>query len=278
MKKLLLLTTVCTVVSIAFTRQIITVTTKEPAGVNNAMPIQKTVQDTLPVFTVHGTVVLHSLVSISDAHMQKLADALKILANTDALRSGKWDLIHDPLEELARMNVPAVYWFAHPDGSYWTLDHGMAKAKLSDREYFPYLMAGQAVMGQLVVSHSTNRNTAIVAAPVYGKKNAIIGAVGCSVHLDSLSALIRKEMGGLQEKLFFFSFDAKPLVALHADPSIIFIEPMKQEDPGLKEAFTIMLAGNEGVVHYIFRDVQRTVLYCKSPVTNWWYALGKMEP
>jgi hypothetical protein len=175
------------------------------------------------------------------------------------------------------MNVPAVYWFSRPDGTYWTLDQGRASAKLSDREYFPHVLAGQTVIGELVVSLSTNRNTAIVAVPVHGQNNSIVGVLGCSVYLDSLSALIRNEMGGLDDGLFFYSFDAKPLVALHADPTIIFIEPMKQEDEGLQQAFREMLSGREGKVRYVFRGVPRTVLYCTSPVTGWWYGLGRIE-
>jgi len=209
--------------------------------------------------------------------MLKLADALKVLATTDAARSADWKRIYTPLAEVASMNVPAVYWFARPDGTYWTLDQGLVNAKLLDRKYFPRLLGGQTVIGELVVSHSTNRNTAIIAEPVHGSDNSIIGALGCSVHLDSLSSLVHNEMGLHDNGLFFYSFDAEPLVGLHADPTIIFIEPMKQEDEGLQQAFREMLSGKEGMVKYIFRGVQRTVLYCKSPVTGWWYGFGKME-
>jgi hypothetical protein len=275
MKKVLLLITVLAVVSITFSQQ--PTKTKEYYQEKKNILQQAAAKDTIPTFTVDGKIALYSLMAISDAHMQKLADVLKILATTDAVRTGEWKSMHDPFAELARMNVPAVYWFARPDGTYWTLDQGRASAKLSDREYFPRLLAGQAVIGQLVVSRSTKRNTAIVAVPVHGKNNSIVGALGCSVHLDSLSALIRNEMGGLDDGLFFFSFDAKPLVALHADPTIIFIEPMKQEDEGLQAAFREMMSGSEGEVKYIFRGVRRTVLYCKSPVTRWWYTLGRME-
>jgi hypothetical protein len=274
MKKVSLLITVLAVVSIAFSKPI--TITKEYYQEKSNIQQQTDTNDTIPAFTVDGKTALHSLVSISDAHMQKLADGLKILATTDAVRSGDWNRIHAQFAEVARMNVAAVYWFAKPDGSYWTLDQGRVTAKLSDREYFPRLLAGQTVIGQLVVSRSTNRNTAIVAVPVHGENNSIAGALGCSVHLDSLSALIRKEMGGLEEGLFFYSFDAKPLVALHADPTIIFIEPMKQQDEGLQQAFREMLSGSEGIVKYIFRGVGRTVLYCKSPVTGWWYGFGRI--
>lgn len=229
-------------------------------------------------FTVDGRLALHSLVSLSDAHLQKLADILTIVATTDAMRSAKWERIRTPLSEVARMNVPAVYWFALPDGTYWTLDAGLVTAKLSDRTYFPRLLAGQSVLGDLVVSRSTNRNTAIVAVPVRGLNNMIVGAVGCSVHLESLSALIRREMGELESGQLFFAIDAQPLGALNSDPLLIFTEPMKLGDEGMKQAFEKILSGQEGVVTYNFRGSRRTVLYRKSPVTGWWYGFGRMEP
>lgn len=278
MKKILLLITLLAVVSDTYSQQTIRTTKTGYHSGKGHIQQQTAANDTTPVFAVDGKIALHSLMSISDAHLTKLADALKILAATDAARFGDWEQIRAPFAEVARMNLPAVYWFAWRDGTYRTLDQGQVTTKLSDREYFPRLLAGQTVIGELVVSHSTNRNTAIVAVPVRGSDNSIVGALGCSVHLDSMSALIRYEMGVLENGLFFYSFDAKPLVALHADPTIIFIEPMKQEDEGLQQAFREMLSGSEGMVKYIFRGVRRTVLYCKSPVTGWWYGFGKMEP
>jgi hypothetical protein len=81
-----------------------------------------------PAVTVDGHVALHSLVALSDAHLQKLADAMRMLATTDAARSADWQRIGAPLAEVARMNVPAVNWFALPDGSYWSVQEGRARA------------------------------------------------------------------------------------------------------------------------------------------------------
>lgn len=275
MNKLLFFVTLLPLVSNTFSQQSIQ-TPKANLTSKTGLPQPASANDPSS-FTVDGKIALHSLMSISDAHLLKAADGLKILATTDAARSGNWDRIRAPFSVVAGMNVPAVYWFARPDGSYWTLSQGRINAKLADREYFPRLLAGKTVIGQLVVSRSTNRNTAIVAVPVYGQNKSIIGALGCSIHLDSLSALVRNEMGIIEQGLFFYSFDQKPLVALHADQTIIFIEPMKLEDQGLKQAFTEMLSGKEGVVKYTFRGVQRTVLYSRSSVTGWWYGFGKME-
>jgi hypothetical protein len=66
--------------------------------------------DTTAGFSVDGRVALHSLISLSDGHLQKTADALTALATTDALRSSEWERIRAPLAETARMNLPAVYW------------------------------------------------------------------------------------------------------------------------------------------------------------------------
>lgn len=229
-----------------------------------------------PTFTVDGQVALHSFMALSDAHLKKLADLLQFLGTTDDARSGQWERVRGPLAGVAPMTVPAVLWFARPDGSYWTVTEGRA-GNLSDRAYFPRVLAGQTVIGDLVVSRSTNRNTAIVAVPVRGRDGAVAGVLGASVHLDRLGALVRQEMGGLPGDLLFFAIDSTPMGALHSDPTMIFTEPMRLGDEGMRQAFTEMLSRSEGTVTYTFRGGPRTVLYRKSPVTGWWYAMGVMR-
>lgn len=235
------------------------------------------VRGTIPAFTVDARVALHSLMSLGDAHLQKTVDVMTMLATTDAARSADWERIRGPLVEAARFNVPAVYWFALPDGTYWTPEQGRVPSNLADRPYFSRVLAGRTVMGELVVSRSSNRNTAVVAVPVRGSDSSVAGVLGSSVHLDKLSMLIREEMGGLEDRVFFYAVDAEPLGAVHSDPSMIFTEPMKLGDEGMRRAFTEMLAGREGVVTYRFQGGRRTVVYHKSPVTGWWYALGMVQ-
>lgn len=225
-------------------------------------------------FEVSGQVAVHALMSLSDAHLQKLSDVLGLLAATDAARSGDWEQIRPHLAMATRVTVPAVLWYATPNGEYWTLAEGRATATLADRPYFPRLLAGETVIGALVVSRSTNRNTAIVAVPVRGQGGAIVGVLGSSVHLDSLAALLREELGGLDGAHLFFALGSEGLGALNSDPTLIFTDPLKLGDEEMRRAFRDILAGTAGSVAYHFRGTRRTVLYRKSPVTGWWYAFG----
>ena len=224
-------------------------------------------------FGVDGQVALHSLMSLSDGHLQKLADVLHLLAVTDEVRTGKWEHIRGPLAGAAPMVVPAVLWFAQPNGAYSTLANARA-GSLSDRAYFPRALGGATVLGDVVVSRSTSRNTAIVAVPVRDRAGAVVGVLGASVHLDSLGALIRREMGGLEGNFRFFAIDSTPIGALNSDPTLIFTEPMKLGDEGMRKAFAEMLSRHEGSVTYSFQGRERTMLYRKSPITGWWYAFG----
>ena len=237
-----------------------------------------TARDTAPAFTVDGLVALHSFMSLSDAHLQNLAGVLTVLASTDAGRSGDWQRIGSPLGEAARLTIPAVHWFALPDGRYWTVEQGRAAASLADRPYFRRVLAGQTVIGDLVVSRSSRRNTAIVAVPVRGRGGSVVGVLGASVYLDSLAARVRQEMGGLGSGVVFYAIDGNGLGALNSDPTLIFTEPLKLGDAEMRSAFTEMLAGREGTVRYTFRGSRRLVMYATSNVTNWRYGFGVTVP
>jgi hypothetical protein len=230
-----------------------------------------------PVLTVTAEIALNSLMSLADANLQKLADVLTLVASTDAARSADWNRLRASLADAARINVPAVYWFALPDGSYWTLETGRATGNLSDRPYFPRVFAGQTVIGNLVVSKATNRSTAIVAVPVRGTQGQVVGALGASVYLDSLSGRIQHEMG-LARNHLFYTLDAEPVVGLHVDPEIILFHPLDERDPALSRAIRQILDSEIGSVTYDFRGNQRSVVYRKSAVTGWWYVFGLVQP
>lgn len=224
---------------------------------------------------VEGRVALASLMAMSDGHLQQVANDFRMLADGDEARSADWERIRGPLAAVQTLNVPALMWFALPDGSYWSVVEGRAAGNLSDRPYWPRLMAGQTVLGDLVASRATGKSSAIVAVPVRSADGAVVGALGGSVYLDSLSILLKEEMN-LQPDLIFFSIDSTPIGALQDDPEQIFLDPFALGEPDLERAIQEMLTREEGVVNYRFRGKRRTVLYRKSDVSGWWYAFGRV--
>lgn len=224
-------------------------------------------------FVIEGRVGLASLISLSDGHLQQIVGHFQMLANSADGRSADWERIRGPLAAAEQVNVRALMWYALPDGSYWSVAGGKAAGNLSDRSYWPRLMAGQTVIGELVASKATGKSSAIVAVPVRNEQGSIVGVVGSSVYLDSLSLLIKREID-LQPDQIFFSVDATPIGALQDDPEQIFLDPYAIDEPDLERAIREMLTRDEGVVNYRFRGKGRTVLYRKSPVSGWWYAFG----
>jgi hypothetical protein len=73
-------------------------------------------------------------------------------------QSADWEVIRTPLGALAERNVPGLVWFALPDGSYWSVPQGQCSGHLSDRDYFSRVLAGETVIGSLVIFHDVRPN------------------------------------------------------------------------------------------------------------------------
>jgi hypothetical protein len=228
----------------------------------------------VPTFAVDGTVALASLIAISDGHLAKIADQFKILATRQEVIRGDWKKIKPLLAQVADRNVPALLWFAHPTGEYRTVQHDGVNVNLRSRPYFHRLLAGKTVIGDLVVSKSTGKNIAVVAIPVF-QQGKVVGVLGASIYLDKLSERIKQEMA-LPPNMIFYSFDSRPLLALVWDQGLIFTEP-KSLGEEVDKAFHDMVKREEGSITYRFRGKVRHVLFKKSPVTNWTYAIGLVE-
>ena len=221
---------------------------------------------------VADAVALGSLMTLSDGYLQKFGDSFSLFALTDQARSADWERIRPPLAVLAERNVDALVWFALPNGSYWSVQEGPSSGNLSDRPYFPRVLAGETVIGPLVVSKATGRCSAIVAVPVRGEADVVVGVLGASVYLDQLSARLNNEMA-VGEDMIFYSFDATPLLALEWDPQLIFVDPLSL-GPEIRAVFEYMLSRDEGTIRYRWANRWRTVMFRRSHVTGWWYVFG----
>lgn len=172
-----------------------------------------------PAAGLDAEVGASAAVALTEADIEGVVGCMDVMALTDEVRSAEWDDMVGLLTEFEGTKVPLVAWFALPDGSYYTVDAGKVSANLSDRAYFPRVMAGETVIGDLVVSKSTGRKAMVAVVPVRDNGD-VVGALGVSVYLDELSQLVA---GGLDlpEDAVLYAVNGDGAIALHTDTGLI---------------------------------------------------------
>jgi hypothetical protein len=58
----------------------------------------------------------------------------------------------------------------------------------------------------------------------------------------------------------------------------MFEYPSDMGSPSLRSAVQEMLTKQSGIVTYVFRDMRKAVVFERSPVLGWVFALGFSEP
>ncbi|MBI5674850.1 MAG: cache domain-containing protein [Nitrospirae bacterium] len=230
------------------------------------------VQDQGGINTAELRLLLNSFGALGEGHIESVLRGLRIISVTEEARSGEWEKMKGVLAEFDRSGIKAaVVWFALPDGSYYSLEKGLTGLNLRYREYFPRLMAGEEIIGDLVLSTSTGKRTAIVAVPIK-KDGKIIGALGTSLEVEEISRMLDEKMG-LPDNIFFYALDQKGQSSLHRKSALLFAYPSDMGSKSLAKSVGEMLSMPEGVVTYDFYGA-RTVVYKKFPLTGWVFAIG----
>jgi len=170
-------------------------------------------------FSVDGAVAVSAAVGLAEAHLGGLLQMMEVLASTADLQVGVWGGMRDLLAQFEELPISFNAWFLLPDGGYYKVATGLTGGNLSDRAYFPRVMAGETTIGDLVVSKSTGRKSMIMTVPIE-RNGAVIGALGVTVYLDDLSRQLVDTLA-LPEGVVFYAETADGLIALHSDPAVL---------------------------------------------------------
>ena len=220
--------------------------------------------------------LLSAVGSLADAHLSQTRQTLEILARTAEVQSGQWERMKPLVSASVPPMLPQVLWFALPDGTYCISAGGLADHTLSDRAYFPKLMAGEAVCGDLVVSKSTGKKSVILAVPVK-KDDRVVAGLGSSIFVDDLSQLLKERLK-LPAGSLFYALTTDGLTAFHIDPKLDFVDPRELQSPSLSEAVATILDRTAGEVTYEFNGSPRRVSFNTSALTGWRVAFGRVLP
>ncbi len=225
---------------------------------------------------IEGEVGLSSLIALVEGHIGSMMRTMEVLAMTDEVKSANWNNMQALLtkfNEFQNPTVPSLAWFAFPNGSYYAVGIGLTDKNIADRPYFPKVMAGEAVLGDLVVSKATGKKAMVAVVPVENQEE-IIGALGTSIYLDSFSEILVEELA-LPEDMVFYALNEEGYTALHSDTKYLLEEPDKMRSETLSAAVEEMMSKEEGQVTYEFEGFTKTVLFKKSTLTGWHVALGR---
>jgi len=194
---------------------------------------------------MHIQIGVSALVALVDSHISSYVSSLEALAMTREVQSADWKSMRSLLLNVEQRNISGIVWFVLPDGSYYTVELGKTGKNLSDRAYFPRLMAGNMVIGDLVVSKSTGKKSLVMAVPVR-RGGEVVGGLGASVFLENFSELLAEEMS-LSPDMTFYAITLEGEVVLHLETGWILGENI---------------------------PILTNVLTKTSPLTGWRVALG----
>lgn len=225
-----------------------------------------------PCFKEYASTILSSFMAITEQHLQTIEHELAVLSLTEEVKSANWEKMRSLLRTYQDSGLPGIVWFVLPDGNYYSIEKGLVGKSLSEREYFPGLMSGQSIAGDLVFSRSTSKKSVIVAAPVK-RDDKVVGGLGVSVFLDDLTEGINSAMA-LPDNLIYYALAPDGKTILNRNTRLNFADPKAQESESLRRAVDKMLSTPAGEVTYEFEGTPRYVIYRTSEPVGWKFAVG----
>jgi len=215
--------------------------------------------------------LLSAFMSYTDLRINSLQHSLELLASTTEAKSREWEKMRGLLSAYQKLDDGFIVWYVRTDGAYYTVEKGLMDVKLTDRSYFPELMAGRKIIGALVVSKSTGQRSAVIAVPMK-EGGKVVGAIGASLFLDRLSDQMSSILA-LRADAAFFALAPNGLTTLHRKTDRHFLDPRELGSETLKKAANEMLSRDSGEATYEFDNATKKAIYRTSPLTHWKFAI-----
>ncbi|PKL65320.1 MAG: ABC transporter substrate-binding protein [Methanomicrobiales archaeon HGW-Methanomicrobiales-3] len=214
---------------------------------------------------------LSTLMAATDSRLLVVLRTYEVVAVTSDAKAARWETVRPLLVVLESNEPDARTWYANPDGSYYTIIDGLTTANLMSRSYFPGVLAGDESVGTVVVSHSTGRNTAIVAVPVE-ENGKVTGILGASVYLDTLTDALQKE---IRDPFIFYAIDKENKFALHSEKGQISRDITTiGASSSFGQALRTIQSQESGTVSYEDGGVQYQAKFRTSPLTGWRFVVA----
>lgn len=217
-------------------------------------------------------ILLNSMQTVDNIFAAELL-RLKNIALENEVQKGDWEFIKAALLAETSDMIPALYWYALPDGSYFTSEQDSVDADLSNREYFPDLQAGKEVVGFPIVGKTSGKKSIVVAVPIL-KEETVTGILGTSIYLDELWDFLKEKIV-IPEKYDFYAVSTSGITMFDLETKDHLLDNvLEQTSESLVNAIKTIISSEEGKVVYVWNEKDKIAVYRTSPVTGWRYVIS----
>lgn len=205
--------------------------------------------------------------------MQTELSRLENLSQTDQIQNGDWQTIIKLMTAGAEERFQALYWYSLPDGNYFTSQVGKTDSNLSDREYFPALLAGKPVVGAPIVGKTSGKKSFVIAVPIK-KAEKVVGMLGTSFYLPDFWKKLKSQMQ-LPAKYDFYAVNSQGTTIFDLESvDLLLDKPLQQDSPSLVEAIKKIISSPKGSLNYEWNNKTKTAIYQISEISDWRYVLS----
>lgn len=208
-----------------------------------------------------------------DEIIQKELTRLQNLSTMENVIAGDWEVIKPLLLAGTENDTEALYWYSLPDGNYYTSEKDKVEANLKSRGYFPDLLAGNDVVGYPIIGKTSGRKSFVIAVPVM-QNEEVAGILGTSIFLGEMWDFLFEKLN-IPENYDFYAVNSDGITMFDLETKDHLLDDvLNQTSPTLVEAVKIIIANEEGVISYKWKNKNKIAIYRKSPVSDWRYVIS----
>jgi hypothetical protein len=214
--------------------------------------------------------LLSSMNSVEEIIQNELNRLIQ-LSEQEETQQGDWDFIKAGL--IKNSDFSALYWFALPDGEYYTSEKDKVDANLSDRAYFSDLLEGKKVIGYPIIGKTSGRKSFVIAIPVK-KDGNIVSFLGTSVYLDEMWTSLRAKID-IPANYDFYAINTLGITMFDLETKDHLLDNvLEQDSPTLVQAVKEIIASQEGEVEYLWKGQMKKARYMTAALTGWRYVIS----
>lgn len=236
------------------------------------------------VFTYLGArdAVIEQVHLLADTKLEKMATRLddqllawvhqvQMIANMQRTQDMDWGKVNEYIQaNREQLSGFEMIYLADKTGRFRASSG--TDGSIAERAYFPLAMSGQVVVSDPVNSKATGQNVVAIVAPVRSASGQVIGVLGATVELSSLTTFVNAETIG--EHGYGYMLDQTGLVIAHPNANWVMQQKLTEHsNQDLASISRSMLNGESGTDEYVLDGARNLVFYRPLENASWSVAM-----